>query len=234
MNEIKRLEDIAADSWYNKGLNLLSIKYNAKIFKRSLKKGSLLEMGPAEGIMTENLIDYFDDYTIVEGSSLFCKKLKNQFPSINIFNSLFEDFKSNKNFDNILLGHVLEHVENPIEILSNTKQWLNKGGVLMASVPNAYSLHRQAAVELGLLKSIYELNSTDLHHGHRRVYDIKALENDFKKAGLKITHKGGYWIKPLSNKQLEETWTEEMINTYMKLGEKYPEIAAEIYVIATK
>ena len=34
------------------------------------------------------------------------------------------------------------------------------------------------------------------------------------------------------NKQIEESWNEEMIRAFMKLGEKYPEIAAEIYVVA--
>jgi hypothetical protein len=43
---------------------------------------------------------------------------------------------------------------------------------------------------------------------------------------------GGYWLKPLSNAQLEAHWTPEMLEAYMQVGERYPDIAAEIYVIA--
>jgi hypothetical protein len=38
----------------------------------------------------------------------------------------------------------------------------------------------------------------------------------------------------VSNRQLEETWTPEMIEAAMAVGERYPDIAAEIYVVARK
>jgi hypothetical protein len=40
-------------------------------------------------------------------------------------------------------------------------------------------------------------------------------------------------IKPISNAQIEETWTSEMLDAYMILGERYPEIAGEIYIVAS-
>ena len=43
---------------------------------------------------------------------------------------------------------------------------------------------------------------------------------------------GGYWIKPLSNGQIEQNWTAEMLEAFMELGERYPDIAGEIYVVA--
>ena len=44
---------------------------------------------------------------------------------------------------------------------------------------------------------------------------------------------GGYWMKPLSNRQLEAHWTPAMIEAFMQLGERYPDIAGEIYVLAS-
>ena len=44
---------------------------------------------------------------------------------------------------------------------------------------------------------------------------------------------GGYWLKPLSNAQLDRDWTPEMLDAFMALGERYPDVAAEIYVVAT-
>lgn len=87
---------------------------------------------------------------------------------------------------------------------------------------------------MGLLNTVHDLNETDLRNGHRRVYDNTSFQQDFVSAGLKIIKSGGYWLKPLSNAQLERDWTEDMITAYLKIGELYPNIAAEIYVIAEK
>ena len=64
-----------------------------------------------------------------------------------------------KDFDNIVLGHVLEHVERPVEILSRVKSWLSANGRVFALVPNARSLHRQMGVVMGLLDSEHSLNA---------------------------------------------------------------------------
>lgn len=183
--------------------------------------------------MTEFLYGKSQDLSAVEGSALFCESLRQRFPGLRVIHALFEEFRPEKRYDNILLGHVLEHVKDPERILSQAKEWLAPGGRIMAAVPNARSLHRQAAVIMGLLKHEKELNDNDLYHGHRRLYDPESFQADFITAGLKIEHFGGYWIKPLSNRQIEQTWTREMVQAFMLLGEKYPDIAAEIYIIAS-
>jgi len=231
--EKERVDVIAARSRYAEGLNTQTTQYSFRIFERYLQPGSLLELGPAEGVMTECLYGKFHDYSAVEGSALFCESLRERFPRLNVIHALFEEFRPEKRYDNILLGHVLEHVKDPVQILSQAKEWLAPGGRIMAAVPNARSLHRQAAVIMGLLKQEKELNDNDLYHGHRRLYDPESLRADFIAAGLKIEHFGGYWIKPLSNRQIEQTWTREMVHAFMLLGERYPEIAAEIYLIAS-
>jgi 2-polyprenyl-3-methyl-5-hydroxy-6-metoxy-1,4-benzoquinol methylase len=139
----------------------------------------------------------------------------------------------NQKFDNIILGHVLEHVADPVNILVRAKQWLKSdSGRLFAAVPNSRSLHRQAAVIMGLLISEDALNEADIHHGHRRVFNPESFRNVFYQAGLHIEIFGGYWMKPVSNKQLEESWTSEMLDAFMQLGERYPDIAGEIYIVA--
>lgn len=227
-----RLEKIADNSWYNKGVNRKTIEYSYSVFKNFFVEGSLLELGPAEGVMTELLIKHFTPYTVIEGSRNFCDNLKLRYPEIHIINSLFEEAKINRKFDNIILGHVLEHVENPVKILKKYSRYLTDKDRILAAVPNAFSLHRQAAVIMGLQKSEYSLNETDRHHGHRRIYDPYSFQQDFLAANLKIEKLGGYWIKPLSNKQIETHWSDDMVDAFMKLGEKYVDISAEIYIIA--
>ena len=88
------------------------------------------------------------------------------------------------------------------------------------------------AVVMGLLPRENMLNELDLHHGHRRVYDPESFRRDFRDAGLRVEMFGGYWIKSVTNAHIEAHWTPDMIEAAMVVGERYPDIAAEIYVIA--
>ncbi|WP_390494535.1 class I SAM-dependent methyltransferase [Fusobacterium ulcerans] len=196
----------------------------------------LLEISPANGVMTKHFIKLTEDYSICEGSEVFCDKLKSEYPNIKIFNCLVEEIKEEENnkYDLILLGHVLEHVEEPITVLKKIKRLLKNTGKLITVVPNSNSIHRQAAVLIGMLENQNSLNETDIFCGHRRVYNLEMLEKDFLISGYKIIEKGGYWLKPLSNNQIAENWNVNMINAFFELGKKYPEIAAEIYLISAK
>lgn len=233
--EKKRLESIAQDSLYAAGVNQSSIAYSFEIFRRYLRGNTILELGPAEGVMTELLAQTGLEITVVEGSASFCRSIADRFPSIRVVNALFEEYEPAEGqvFDNIILGHVLEHVDAPLQILTRAKGWLKPGtGRVMAAVPNARSLHRQAAVLMGLLSSEDQLNDMDIHHGHRRVFNPEIFRNAFMQAGLQIEVFGGYWLKPLSNRQIEETWSDKMLDAFMRLGERYPDIAGELYIIA--
>jgi len=231
--EKEHLEIIASNSLYTTFSNTMMIEYCYKVFSRYLIQGSILELGPAEGLMTAFLINQTNDITLVEGSDVFCKQLHEKFPSAHITCSFFEDYKPKKLFDNIVLGHVLEHVEDPIFILKQCKLWLSPKGRILAAVPNLRSIHRQAAVIMNLLETEDSMTELDHHHGHRRIYSPESFRNDFKKAGLQILQFGGYWLKPVSNRQIHDNWNKEMLYSFMQLGERYPDIAAEIYIISS-
>ena len=67
------------------------------------------------------------------------------------------------------------------------------------------------------------------HHLQQQALDADTV---VLKSGLTIEIFGGYWLKPVSNSQIEATWSDELLDAYMALGERYPDIASEIYVIA--
>jgi 2-polyprenyl-3-methyl-5-hydroxy-6-metoxy-1,4-benzoquinol methylase len=232
--EHHRIEEISKESQYSQGIMKNAIEYCYQIFNRYGLGQTILELGPAEGIMSELLAQPGIDLTMVEGSSLFCADLKKRFPTATVVNSLFEEFVPTKKYQSIILGHVLEHVNDPVLLLKRIKNWLVPGsGRLFAAVPNSRSIHRQAAVILRMLDREDSLNSKDLQHGHRRVFDPERFRSIFIEAGMNVDIYGGYWLKPLSNTQIEESWNQEMISAFMKLGERYPDIAAEIYVVAS-
>ena len=230
--EEQRLAEVASRSLYGAGPDSDSIRHCFKILKRYIQAGPILELGPAEGHMTDLLVGLEQPLTCVDGSRAFCDIVARRHPQIEVVHSLFEDFRPRGQYNSIILGHVLEHVENPVQILDTVRPWLAPGGRIMAAVPNSRSVHRQAGVIMGLLPFEEALSELDVHHGHRRVYNPETLRRDFVESGLEIEVFGGYWLKPLSNAQIEATQTKEAIAAFMKLGERYPDIAAEIYVIA--
>jgi trans-aconitate methyltransferase len=232
IDEQQRLTTIASASRYAEGLNVASVAYGVRVFARHWRPGSCLELGPAEGLATGLLTAYFDDLTCVDGADAFCHALRSRYPRIRVECSLIEAYTPDRSFDNVVLGHVLEHVADPAAVLGRVKMWLSPAGRIFASVPNARSLHRQMGVVMNLLPTEHSLNELDLHHGHRRVYDAESFHRDFRAAGLRIEASGGYWIKPAANAHLEANWTPEMIEAAMVVGERYPDIAAELYVVA--
>ncbi|WP_243546897.1 class I SAM-dependent methyltransferase [Pseudodesulfovibrio tunisiensis] len=231
---MKILDKIAADSIYAKGICSMTIPYSFKIFKRWLVGNKILELGPAEGLMTEQLVALGKSITVVEGALGFCEIIKKRCPAVKIIHSLFEDFSTTETFDHIILGHVLEHVKNPVGILKQISRFLTPQGTILSAVPNARSIHRQAATIMGITSSEYEASAKDKRHGHQRIYSPESFRSDFVQAGLKIDHFGGYWLKPLADKQIEQSWSTEQLAAFMVLGERYPDIAAEIYIIASR
>ena len=230
--EGERLEAVAADSWYASGINGFMARYTGDVALRFATGTRCLEVGPAEGLLAERLATVYGDLTLVEGSERFCEILRTRFPRATVVRALVEDYNAEHPFDLIVLGHVLEHVLEPASVLRRCRDWLTDTGRIFAAVPNARSVHRQAAVQMGMLESVHSMSEADVHHGHRRVYDPESLRADVRSAGLSLVHFGGYWLKPLSNAQIEATWTDAMRDAFVQLGEWHPEIAAEIYVVA--
>lgn len=231
---IRKLDEIAQNSLYTTLTGAATILKTSEIFARYAKDGSVLELGPAEGLMTEKLVQNFSKVSVVEGSQIYCDQIKSNFPSVKVYNSYFESFECDERFDNIVLGHVLEHVDCPVSVLKHIKTFLRPGGLIFAAVPNARSIHRQAAVIMDILETDEAMSDLDIHHGHQRVFNPDSFRDIFTKANLPISAFGGYWLKPVSNKQIEETWSKEMLDAFLELGEKYPEIAGEIYIVSTQ
>lgn len=232
--EKERITEHSRIACYAAGVMEKATSYCCDVFRRNMRPGNVLELGPAEGIMTDLLFPYYKDYTVVDGADFFVKDIIDKHPGIEGHCALFEEFNPTKTYNNIILGHVLEHVEKPVDILRMCATWLSPDGVILAAVPNSHSIHRQAAVLMGLLEKENELNDTDRRNGHRRVYNMPSLQKDFLDAGLKIVKSGGYWLKPEHNAFIDNNWNDKMIDAFLQLGESYPEIAGEIYIIAQK
>lgn len=230
-NEHERVESLS--EWYLKeqlDFDKRLIRFRYETIKPKLVGSRGLELGPAEGEMTQFLINDFKQLTIVEGAADLLAQIPEHANLIKV-NTLFEEFQPEHPFDSIILEHVLEHVDDPAGLLSRVKNWLAPNGKLFLGVPNGNSIHRLVAVKMGLLERPCQLNSRDHALGHRRVYTPETLRADIEKSGLKVLEMGGVYFKPLSNKQIQDHWSEEMIQGFYELGKDFPGFAAEIYVV---
>jgi 2-polyprenyl-3-methyl-5-hydroxy-6-metoxy-1,4-benzoquinol methylase len=232
--EADRVVNLAG--WYQSGqldFDRRMIEYKYRTFKKWLSGPAGLELGPADGTMTRHLANDFQKLTIVDGSLELLQAIAPA-PNLEKIHSLFENYDPASTFNTIVMGHILEHIENPAELLRRAQGWLAPGGRIIASVPNGLSIHRLAGVKMGFLAHPCELNERDHALGHRRVYTPATFAEEFDRAGLRIVELGGVFFKPLSNKQIEETWSDRMMDGFFELGKDFPANAAELYVVAER
>ena len=233
-NEKSRLGKIS--DWYLQeqlDFDKRLIRFRYQTLKPHFQGPEGLELGPAEGEMTQFLLNEFEKLTVVEGSEKLLSRIP-EAPNLIKIHSLFEHFKPRKQFNTIIMEHILEHVERPVDLLRTVKQWLAPEGRILLGVPNGHSIHRLVAVKMGLLNQPCQLNSRDHALGHRRVYTHESLQNDIESSGLRILEMGGVFYKPLSNQQIQDHWTEEMIQGFYELGKDFPENSAEIFAVCTQ
>jgi 2-polyprenyl-3-methyl-5-hydroxy-6-metoxy-1,4-benzoquinol methylase len=212
-------------------------KWLYNTLKPHLRGKSVLEMGCADGEMTQWLAGEFELVTVVDGSKTFLEEAKvriGALGNVRYIHSMFENYLPEQAFDTIMMTHILEHLDDPILVLKRARKWLAREGRILIAVPNANSLHRFVGVKMGMLKAVDSLNEQDKLLGHKRVYTPRLLKEHINSAGLVIKKSGGIMIKPLSNRQIEATWSDELIEAFFKLGEDFPELCSEIYAVTSK
>jgi 2-polyprenyl-3-methyl-5-hydroxy-6-metoxy-1,4-benzoquinol methylase len=233
MDQDRDVETIAQNVRFGEGFNGKLIEYRYETFQSAFKGESCLELGCGDGEMTKYLLDDFEHVTALDAAKAYCEIVSDlESDSLKVVNSTVEEFIPDQEFDTIILAHLLEHVEEPVSLLTEVSDWLSPNGRIIISVPNANSIHRQAGVEMGLLESIYELNDRDHEIGHKRVYDWRTFRADIEDSGLSVINQGGVFLKPLTNGQIEEFFDEGMQDAFFRLGQMYPKISAELYSVA--
>jgi 2-polyprenyl-3-methyl-5-hydroxy-6-metoxy-1,4-benzoquinol methylase len=222
--------------WYSNRTGFYSqlVVFGFRSLEPHFVRGNVLEMGSADGHMTELLLTWFDDVSIVDAASGYVEAIRERMPHVKTHCALFEEFEPEEKYDNIVMAHILEHVEDPVDILRRAAAWLSDRGRIQIIVPNAMSLHRLAGVKMGMLGAPTDLNDDDVRIGHRRVYTPDALVSDVKAAGLRIAARDGIFLKPISNRQIEEQWTQQMIDGFYELGKDFPDLATEILLVCER
>ncbi|UZE97556.1 class I SAM-dependent methyltransferase [Alkalimarinus alittae] len=201
------------------------------IFEKLEGKRCILELGYGDGIINKQLLANGFSVDVIEGSPKVIARAKSDNPSLNIQQTLFEAFQTDKTYDCILALHVLEHVDDPVNLLKMMAGWLSENGELVIIVPNKNSIHRQLAVEMGLQNELDDLSPRDLAVGHQRVYSHETLREDIEKAGFKVIEETGFFLKTLPNGMMLEH-SHELITAMNTIADRIPrELLANIGMI---
>ena len=215
--------------------------YMLRSFIPFFKEGNLLELGSFKGSFTQRLLPYFKDITCVEVSDEAIGIAQNNLgDQVKFINSLFETATLPAKYDNIILTHVLEHLDDPIFVMKRINdEWLSDKGRFFLVCPNANAPSRQIAVKMGLISHNTAITPSEREHGHRITYTLDTLERDAKAAGLQVVHRSGIFFKALANFQWDRLLNTDIISPeYLEgcyqLGQQYPDLCSSIFLMCEK
>ena len=207
--------------------------YPQRIIKYTEGLSSILELGLGHGYSTKVFSKYFSRHLVLDGSSIVIENFIKRFPNCpaEIVEVLFEAFESNEKFDVIVLGFILEHVDDPIDIIIRFKNFLKPNGKMFIAVPNAQVLNRRLGHIAGLLPDMMELSENDILLGHKRYYTVDSLKEVIKKTFCQIERLEGIYLKPFTTEQMQTlNLNNKIINALCEMGLNYPELSCGILV----
>lgn len=212
-----------------------------KSFIPFFRQGNFLELGSFKGDFTRRFLPHFDDITCVEASNEAMDIARREFgDKVKYVNALFEEAVLPSKYDNIVLTHVLEHIDDPVALLKRINdEWLSDTGRFFLVCPNANAPSRQIAVKMGLITHNAAITPAEAEHGHRITYSLDTLERDAKAAGLNVVHRSGIFFKALANFQWDRLLGTDIISpAYLEgcyeLGHHYPDLCSSIFLMCEK
>ncbi len=210
-------------------------------FEPFFREGNLLELGSFRGEFTKRLIPYFDDITCVEASNEAVVSARRELNNkVKIINSPFESVNLPDRYDNIILTHVLEHLDDPVGTLKRiNREWLSEAGRLFLVCPNAHAPSRQIAVRMGLISHNVAVTEAEVEHGHRITYTLDTLERDARAGGLRVVYRSGIFFKALANYQWDrllatDIISKEYLDGCYDLGQVYPDLCSSIFLLCER
>lgn len=165
---------------YRAGMIALNRFEKIKNFLRTGTK--ILDVGSAGGEFVYLLSKLGYKATGIEPNIGYAEYSKQQY-NLNIIIDFVEDTElKNDDYDMITLWHVLEHTENPFQVLYKLNSWLKNNGILIVEVPN--------------IEAVCQAPANRFHIAHLFNFNLKTLEKMGNKAGFslleqKVSEDGG-------------------------------------------
>lgn len=147
-------------------------------FKSMTSGNEYLEIGVGTGEMLAVALEFGYHTDAVEICREDCERISSAL-GVEIKWCDINDFETEKKYDVIVMGDVLEHVIRPVEVLKKVKQMLAEDGILWISTPNYNSAY--ARMQRFAHCMWHELN-------HYTYVSYETLKELLKKMQLEIVH----------------------------------------------
>jgi len=216
------------DNVYDFDNEILMTWYPHRVLQHTGAARSLLELGLGHGYTTEIFSRRFERHVVLEGSPAVIANFRDRYPECRaeIVETWFETFGSEERFDVIVMGFILEHVDDPVAILRRFRDFLAPGGRMFVAVPNAEVLNRRLGNLIGCLDQMTALSDNDHLLGHKRYYTVETLQQDVAAADCSVKQIEGIYLKPFTTRQLLSLELDRrVIDGLCTVGIDYPELS---------
>lgn len=183
-------EDVPADH-YDKGIkyNIFQKYWHFRRFSEVLKvvkptSGSILDVGCHAGLFTQKVLNKSGSTKVygvdISPKAIALAKKRIPFGHFQVADAHNLPYQSNF-FDAVFCLEVLEHIDDPVTVISEIRRVLKKKGTAVLLVPT----------ENLLFKFVWFLWTLYYHHwrhAHVQSFDNNKLDSLVKKLGFKILH----------------------------------------------
>ncbi len=221
--------------------------YRRKVLLKVLqdnRSSRILEIGPGSWPVCTDYTD-FERMVIVEPGAAFFRTLEDRCavdPRISMHQGYVEEVAqklTDTHFDMVIIGGFLHEIDNPEEVLKAVSGICKPGTRVYSLVPNSRSFHRLLAVEAGLIAALEAPSELDRIFHRRKVYDRSSFSALFESAGFTVLESGSYFLKPFTHGQMQQMLdqgllTPQLLDGLEKMIHFFPEMGAEIFVVAQK
>ncbi|WP_374690674.1 class I SAM-dependent methyltransferase [Accumulibacter sp.] len=211
--------------------NTLMLQWYPKRGAELASGSSMLELGLGHGFTTAFFAQHFKPYRVIDGAPEMIRRFRSRFdlPEVDIVESWFETFETDTRYDNICMGFVLEHVDDPGFILRHFRKFLQPGGSIFVAIPNSESLHRRFGHASGLLPDMELLSDADHEFGHQRYFNLRTLTRLCEDEGYRTVTAEGILLKPITTQQMQQlALSPEILGGLLTVGIDYPELCNAI------
>lgn len=221
---------------------VIQARYRKKLLLELLeesKPGHVLEIGCGFDTIVNHWSD-FESFCLVEPGPQFAEKARQDvkhLPHVTVMEMFIEEAAKElkPRFDLILLSSLLHEVPHPEAILDAVHGLCNPDTLVHINVPNARSMHRLLALEMGLIASLEEPSAMQNIYKQPRIFDLDSLEDLVIKHGFEMVSHGSFFMKPFTHGQMSKLVAqglvnEKMLDGFWGLNKHFPGHGSEIYI----
>ncbi len=226
-----------------------NVEYRRRCILKQLAKyphSNILEIGCGMWPLFQYVEEY-ENYFICEPSAAFVANanqiaVNSGFHNVTVYEGCLEDIYQawgGKKLDFIICSSLLHEVEDADRLLEAVYDIADQETVIHINVPNALSMHRLLAKEMGLIENVYEQSATQRKLQQREIYDAVRFKDKLEEKNFQVLDEGSFFLKPFTHAQMDVLARLGILSAQMLAGldglvKYFPEYGSEIYANVRK